>query len=125
MHYLGELLSARKPASITTVSFLDKSTCHDKSLKTDICGFEIPDEFVVGTVSITRTTTATFLTSAFCVRSATSKVESIDSTFFPQSVISSHNRFRFRQIFVLFFPGSPLDESGVRNDSIRGTDNMV
>ena len=48
MHYLKELLSARKPASITTVSFLDKSTCHDKSLKTDICGFEIPDEFVVG-----------------------------------------------------------------------------
>ena len=46
--YLKELLSARKPASITTVSFLDKSTCHDKSLKTDICGFEIPDEFVVG-----------------------------------------------------------------------------
>ena len=48
MHYLKELLSARKPASITTVSFLDKATCHDKSLKTDICGFEIPDEFVVG-----------------------------------------------------------------------------
>ena len=48
MHYLKELLSARKPASITTVSFLDKAACHDKSLKTDICGFEIPDEFVVG-----------------------------------------------------------------------------
>ena len=48
MHYLKELLSARKPASITTVSFLDKATRHPESYKTDMCGFEIPDEFVVG-----------------------------------------------------------------------------
>ena len=48
MQYLRQLFGARNPASITTISFLDKATCHDKSLKTDICGFEIPDEFVVG-----------------------------------------------------------------------------
>lgn len=48
MKYLRELFSARKPASITTISFLDKSTCHPTEYKTDLCGFEVEDEFVVG-----------------------------------------------------------------------------
>ena len=38
----------RNPASITTISFLDKEDCHSESLKTDLCGFTIPNEFVVG-----------------------------------------------------------------------------
>ncbi len=46
--YLKEFFGARKPASIKTISFLDKSARHPADLKTDYCGFEIPDEFVVG-----------------------------------------------------------------------------
>ena len=48
MQYLRQLFSARDPKSITTVSFLDKCSRHPDSFKTDLCGFEIPDEFVVG-----------------------------------------------------------------------------
>ena len=48
LSYLRELFGARKPASIRTVSFLDKTARHPSSMKTDYCGFEIPDEFVVG-----------------------------------------------------------------------------
>ena len=48
MKYLRQLFSARNPASITTISFLDKEDCHSESLKTDLCGFTIPNEFVVG-----------------------------------------------------------------------------
>ena len=48
MQYLKQLFQARNPASITTVSFLDKTGCHDASLKTDLVGFEIANEFVVG-----------------------------------------------------------------------------
>ena len=48
MQYLKQLFAARGPASITTVSFLDKAGCHDASLKTDLVGFEIGNEFVVG-----------------------------------------------------------------------------
>ena len=40
--------STRPSASITTVSFLDKEDCHSECLKTDLCGFTIPNEFVVG-----------------------------------------------------------------------------
>lgn len=48
MRYLKELFAARKPASITTISFLDKVSCHPAEYKTDLCGFEIENEFVVG-----------------------------------------------------------------------------
>ena len=48
MQYLRQLFGARNPASITTISFLDKASRHPESYKTDMCGFEIPDEFVVG-----------------------------------------------------------------------------
>ena len=48
LSYLKEFFGARKPASIKTISFLDKTARHPDNLKTDYCGFEIPDEFVVG-----------------------------------------------------------------------------
>ncbi|MFI3313042.1 MAG: hypoxanthine phosphoribosyltransferase [Eubacteriales bacterium] len=46
--YLKELFGARKPASVTTVSFLDKTGQHAKELCADHSGFSIPDDFVVG-----------------------------------------------------------------------------
>lgn len=48
LSYLREFFGSRKPASIKTISFLDKTARHPANLKTDYCGFEIPDEFVVG-----------------------------------------------------------------------------
>lgn len=48
LSYLREFFGSRKPASIKTISFLDKVARHPSNLKTDYCGFEIPDEFVVG-----------------------------------------------------------------------------
>lgn len=48
LSYLRDFFGARKPASIRTISFLDKTARHPSELKTDYCGFEIPDEFVVG-----------------------------------------------------------------------------
>lgn len=48
LSYLRDFFGARKPASIRTISFLDKVARHPTHLKTDYCGFEIPDEFVVG-----------------------------------------------------------------------------
>ena len=37
-----------KPASIKTVCLLDKHERHDAHIAADLCGFRIPDEFVVG-----------------------------------------------------------------------------
>lgn len=48
LSYLRDLFQARRPASIRTISFLDKTARHPEKIKTDYCGFEIPDEFVVG-----------------------------------------------------------------------------
>ncbi len=48
LSYLRELFQSRRPASIRTISFLDKTARHPAELRTDYCGFEIPDEFVVG-----------------------------------------------------------------------------
>jgi len=48
MHYLRQLFAARNPASITTISFLDKVGCHPAEYNTDYVGFTIPNEFVVG-----------------------------------------------------------------------------
>ncbi len=48
LSYLKDFFGARRPASIRTISFLDKTARHPNDLKTDYCGFEIPDEFVVG-----------------------------------------------------------------------------
>ena len=43
-----ELFTARRPESVTTISFLDKAGAHPSEYKTDLCGFEIANEFVVG-----------------------------------------------------------------------------
>lgn len=48
LSYLREFFGARRPASIRTISFLDKTARHASELKTDYCGFEVPDVFVVG-----------------------------------------------------------------------------
>lgn len=48
MQYLKQLFAARKPTSVTTISFLDKASAHPSEYKTDLCGFEIGNEFVVG-----------------------------------------------------------------------------
>ncbi len=48
LSYLKELMQSRKPASVTTISFLDKPGSHAKELAADYTGFDIPDEFVVG-----------------------------------------------------------------------------
>ena len=48
LKHLRELLSARKPASIKTVCLLDKHERHDPHIAADLCGFRIPDAFVVG-----------------------------------------------------------------------------
>ena len=48
LKHLRELLSSRNPASIRTVCLLDKHECHPDSIRTDMCGFTIPDRFVVG-----------------------------------------------------------------------------
>lgn len=48
LKHLRELLSSRKPASIKTVCLLDKHERHDAHIAADLCGFRIPDEFVVG-----------------------------------------------------------------------------
>ncbi len=46
--YLIHLLSQRKPRSIRIAALLDKPSRRMRPIKVDYCGFEIPDEFVVG-----------------------------------------------------------------------------
>ncbi len=48
LKYLLELLKSREPASLRTCVLLDKSARRQTEVKVDYCGFEIPDEFVVG-----------------------------------------------------------------------------
>lgn len=48
LKYLKELFYSRKPASIKTVCLLDKVECHPAEIGTDIKGFDIGDQFVVG-----------------------------------------------------------------------------
>ncbi len=48
LKYLIELFSSRKPASITTVSFLHKTDVGKQAAHADISGFDIPNAFVVG-----------------------------------------------------------------------------
>jgi len=43
-----ELLKKRGPASVALVSLLDKPSRRKVDVNIDYCGFEIPDEFVVG-----------------------------------------------------------------------------
>ena len=48
LKYLIELFSSRKPASITTVSFLKKTDVGKQAAHADVSGFDIPNAFVVG-----------------------------------------------------------------------------
>ena len=48
LRYLNRLYAARGPASITTVTFLDKVTGVKNRIGVDLVGYEIPDKFVVG-----------------------------------------------------------------------------
>jgi hypoxanthine phosphoribosyltransferase len=46
--YLIHLLSQRRPRSIRIAALLDKPDRRMRPIKVNYCGFEIPDEFVVG-----------------------------------------------------------------------------
>lgn len=48
LSYLLELLRGRNAASVKVVTLLDKPARRTTGLKPDYCGFEVPDEFVVG-----------------------------------------------------------------------------
>ncbi len=48
LSYLVHVLSQRKPRSIRIAALLDKPSRRMRPIKVDYCGFEIPDEFVVG-----------------------------------------------------------------------------
>ena len=48
LNYLRGYLMNRKPASITIVTLLDKPTRRKADIAADLCGFQVPDEFVVG-----------------------------------------------------------------------------
>lgn len=48
LSYLKDNLLSRNPASLKICSFLDKPERRKADIMPDYCGFEIPDEFVVG-----------------------------------------------------------------------------
>lgn len=48
LHYLRDVLAARKPASIAICTLLDKPERRAQPIKADYAGFEVPDAFVVG-----------------------------------------------------------------------------
>lgn len=48
MSYLLSILKTRNPASLRVCSLLNKEERRKVSVEIDYCGFEIPDEFVVG-----------------------------------------------------------------------------
>ena len=48
MHYLLEMLSVRKPASLHVCTLLDKPSNREVEMGADYVGFTIPDEFVIG-----------------------------------------------------------------------------
>ena len=48
LQYLTDLFNSRKPASVKTLTLLDKITEHKLVIAPNYCGFEIPDHFVVG-----------------------------------------------------------------------------
>lgn len=48
LYLLKDLLLARNPKSIKLCTLLDKPDRRVKEVKVDYCGFQIPDEFVVG-----------------------------------------------------------------------------
>ena len=48
LFYLKEMLGARAPRSLKICALLDKPERRVADIQPDYCGFEIPDEFVVG-----------------------------------------------------------------------------
>lgn len=48
LFHLKKLLLGRNPASLKIITLLDKPDRRTADIRTDYCGFEIPDEFVVG-----------------------------------------------------------------------------
>ena len=48
LYYHMDILKKRHPASLRLCTLLDKPDRRVKDVKVDYCGFEIPDEFVVG-----------------------------------------------------------------------------
>lgn len=48
LFHLKKLLLGRNPASLKIITLLDKPDRRTADIQTDYCGFEIPDEFVVG-----------------------------------------------------------------------------
>lgn len=48
LYYLRDVLEARKPASVSVCTLLDKPERRVKDIKPDYVGFQIPDAFVVG-----------------------------------------------------------------------------
>lgn len=48
LKYLFDNFSARKPASLSIISLLDKPERRKVDIQVDYTGFEIPDEFIVG-----------------------------------------------------------------------------
>ncbi len=48
LHFLKELLAARKPSSVKTCALVRKPDCTEVDTTVDYLGFEIPDAWVVG-----------------------------------------------------------------------------
>lgn len=48
LHYIKEMLQARKVASLAICALLDRPHRREVDLQLDYCGFSIPDKFVVG-----------------------------------------------------------------------------
>lgn len=48
LSHLTKLLGERKPASLKIACLLDKPSRRECDIKPDYCGFEVPNEFVVG-----------------------------------------------------------------------------
>ncbi len=48
LSYLKSMLSGRNPASVRVVTLLDKPARRTADIQPEYCGFEVPDEFLVG-----------------------------------------------------------------------------
>ena len=48
LNYLYDTLGSQKPRSLKVVTLLDKPDRRKVDFKADYCGFEIPDQFVIG-----------------------------------------------------------------------------
>lgn len=48
LRYLKDILQTRNPASVKICTLLDKPARRKENVAVDYCGFEVPDEFIVG-----------------------------------------------------------------------------